>query len=137
MNICFITQEYPPETNWGGIATYTQTLARQMVKMGQRVHVITLTEKDEYITDDMGVIVHRIGRKPKDPFDPKNLSAPDHYILSFSRRVYEEILMVHKDEPIDIIEAPETCAQAFFAFKGLKDVKTVTRLHTPFFWIRH
>jgi glycosyltransferase involved in cell wall biosynthesis len=140
MNICLISQEYPPDTNWGGIATYTQVLARQLVAMGQRVHVVTLVEKDEYVTDDMGVTVHRVSRTPKSPFDPaalEELGGLNHGLLYFSQRVYEEIREIHDKETIDVIEAPETCAQALLTFKRLKGVKTVTRCHTPFFWVRH
>ena len=41
MNICLISQEYPPETNWGGIATHTRILANWLTEMGHRVHVIS------------------------------------------------------------------------------------------------
>lgn len=140
MNICLISQEYPPETNWGGIATYTQVLARQLVKTGQRVHVVTLAEQEEFTADDLGVKVHRVGRVPKRQVDVAMLDAvgwPNHGVLNFSQRVYEKIQEIHESEALDVIEAPETCAQALVTFKYLEGVTKITRLHTPFFWVRH
>src|SRR3990170_5125949 len=101
MNICLISQEYPPETNWGGIATYTQTLARELVRRGESVHVITLGPEKQYIMDDKGISVHRIALKPKEPLSGlkkwiMNVSIKDyHPVLDFSQSVYEEVVSIH------------------------------------------
>lgn len=143
MNICLISQEYPPETNLGGIATYTQTLARQLVRMGQTVHVLTYAKESEYVTDDMGVTVHRLLPRLKGDLDERQnlLLEPyaqfNHWILGFSKRVYECFLNLHAQEPFDVIEAPDTCAQALFIYKFVQGPKKIVRLHTPFFWVRH
>lgn len=143
MNICLISQEYPPETNLGGIATYTQTLARQLVKMGQQVHVLTYAKENEYVTDDLGVTVHRLLPRLQGDLDErkKALLEPysnlNHWILGFSQRVYEYFLTLHNKEPFDVIEAPDTCAQALFIYKFVEGPKKIVRLHTPFFWVRH
>ncbi|MBU5614586.1 glycosyltransferase [Geomonas azotofigens] len=140
MNICLISQEYPPETNWGGIATYTQVLARQLAATGHRVHVISLADAEEYTKDDMGVTVHRVSRTPHSPLDLEavpEVADLSHWTLSFSQRVYEKVLELHLVHPFDVIEAPETCAQAVVVFKRLEGPAKVTRLHTPFFWVRH
>src|SRR6185369_15388747 len=134
-----ISQEYPPDTNWGGIATYTQVLARHLAKTGHCVDVVTLAEGDEYTTDDLGVTVHWISRTPKTPFDPAGLDEVEglsHGLLYFSQRVFEKIKEIHQQKAIDVIEAPETCAQAVLTFKRLKGMVKITRLHTPFFWVR-
>lgn len=139
MNIVLISQEYPPETNWGGIATYTQVLARQLAKTGQTVHVVTLAENAEYTTNDLGVTVHRISRAPKTPLhsgDLEEFGGLNHALLNFSQRVYEKVLEIHTKHPLDVIEAPETCAQALLTFKRMKGIVMITRLHTPFFWVR-
>jgi glycosyltransferase involved in cell wall biosynthesis len=140
MNICLISQEYPPDTNWGGIATYTQVLALQLAQMGQKVHVVALAEGEEYTAHELGVTVHRICRTPLSPFAPMHLDGLgglNHGVLYFSQRVYEKVLEIHEKDPIDVIEAPETCAQALLTFQRLQGVIKVTRLHTPFFWVRH
>lgn len=142
MNICLISQEYPPETNLGGIATYTQTLARQLVRMGQKVHVLTYAKEKEYIVDDMGVSVHRLLPILKGELDEhrKSLLEPytkqHHWILGFSQRAYEYFISLHGKEQFDVIEAPDTCAQALFIYKFVEGPKKIVRLHTPFFWVR-
>jgi glycosyltransferase involved in cell wall biosynthesis len=140
VNICLISQEYPPDTNWGGIATYTQVLARQLAKTGNSVHVVTLAEGEEYTTDDQGVLVHRVSRTPKTSFDPAaldELGGLNHGLLYFSQCVYDKVQEIHEKDPIDVIEAPETCAQALLTFKRMDGMVKITRLHTPFFWVRH
>jgi glycogen synthase len=41
MNVAIISPEYPPLTNWGGVATFNYNLARLLVRLGHTVHVIT------------------------------------------------------------------------------------------------
>lgn len=36
MKICLISQKYPPETGWGGIGSYTATIALQGPKENTR-----------------------------------------------------------------------------------------------------
>ncbi len=61
MRICLVSTEYPPETHFGGIATYVQTISRALVQRGHKVYVISITrgEKDIWL-DDRGVCVKRI-----------------------------------------------------------------------------
>ena len=40
MKICYVHEEYPEETNFGGIATYQKRLAENMVMNGHTVYVI-------------------------------------------------------------------------------------------------
>ncbi len=67
MNICIVSREYPPETGWGGIGTYTYHLAQGLARRGHAVHVVA-----QYISDadelgrgrgpyyDGEVLVHRV-----------------------------------------------------------------------------
>ena len=40
MKICLVHEEYPKETNFGGIATYQKILSRELSKLGHQVTVI-------------------------------------------------------------------------------------------------
>ena len=40
LKVCLISREYPTETGWGGIGTYTYNLAHGLVLLGHHVHVI-------------------------------------------------------------------------------------------------
>ena len=46
MRICLVSEEYPPETAWGGIGTYTWHLGNIIVKRGHSVYVISTTMGD-------------------------------------------------------------------------------------------
>ena len=45
MRICLISREYPPETGWGGIATFTRHLAHGLHELGHEVDVIALARR--------------------------------------------------------------------------------------------
>ncbi len=34
LHICYISQEYPPETGWGGIGSYTYEMAHALAQAG-------------------------------------------------------------------------------------------------------
>ena len=34
MRVCLVSEEYPEETNFGGIATYQKNVAEELVKKG-------------------------------------------------------------------------------------------------------
>ena len=63
MKICLVSQEYPPETPWGGVGTQTWVKARMLVRLGHEVHVLSCTADETAglrtrIED--GVVVHRM-----------------------------------------------------------------------------
>ncbi len=124
MNICFLSQEYPPETHGGGIGTYTHNMARTLVGLGHRVHVITSTQNSSITYEEEGVRVHRIRKRR---IKPKELS-----LLKYSSSIAKAISQL--DCRFDIVQASEFEAEAFlYSFK--KDTPLVTRLSTPFFLI--
>ena len=57
--ICLVSREYPPETGWGGIGSYTHDLAHGLAAKGYKVHVVAQgLEKDQEYWDGR-VHVHR------------------------------------------------------------------------------
>jgi glycosyltransferase involved in cell wall biosynthesis len=62
MNFCFISDELPPETSWGGIATSARSMAEAFSRRGISVDVICLSndknERHEKINDNLQI--HRI-----------------------------------------------------------------------------
>jgi glycosyltransferase involved in cell wall biosynthesis len=60
MRVLLVSQEFPPETGWGGIGTYLGVLAPALVRAGAEVHVLSVVEGQPHgdrIVD--GVHVHR------------------------------------------------------------------------------
>lgn len=60
MKVLLVSQEYPPETHWGGIATYLSILAPALARAGAEVHVVSVVpgQARTTVTAD-GVTVHR------------------------------------------------------------------------------
>lgn len=122
MNICLISSEYPPETGWGGIGTYTHNLARALTELGHEVHVITKAVRLPRDYDDEEVHVHRI----------KAMRFRFAWSLSYGYSVYRKLRSISCK--FDIVEAPEWGAEGYIQSLSNKP-PLVTRLHTPFFLI--
>ncbi|PYT28129.1 MAG: hypothetical protein DMG58_18915 [Acidobacteria bacterium] len=63
MNICLVSQEYPPETARGGIGTQTWNKAKSLSQLGHEVHVLTCAgaEGPDLRSESCsGVMVHRM-----------------------------------------------------------------------------
>ena len=67
MKICFVHEEYPLETNFGGIATYQKIMASYYASQGDLVTVIARGNEDTCYYED-GVKVYRI-KSLNDPND--------------------------------------------------------------------
>jgi glycosyltransferase involved in cell wall biosynthesis len=142
MRILYISNEYPPETGYGGIATYTKYMAEGMSLLGHNVHVICRSASGTKHTEMEGNIsIHRIG--------------PGHYPLPASRKFYlireacrrlvphslERLAwakeafaayqsIVSSSHTFDVIEYPECGAEGYY-FKSAQEIVSVARLHTP------
>jgi glycosyltransferase involved in cell wall biosynthesis len=122
MNICLISMEYPPETNWGGIASYTFNTAHGLANLGHAVDVLSLTvSHTNYDYYDGKVHVHRIMCKNALPFK-KSLV-----------RMYDVFKKINSSR-FDIIEAPEWGAEAFLS-SFFPTAPLITRLHAPFYLV--
>ncbi|MFX0133255.1 MAG: glycosyltransferase family 4 protein [Candidatus Hodarchaeota archaeon] len=122
MNICFFSQEYPPETHIGGIGTYTYNMASALAKYGHEVHVIASTKNEALTVKDNGVFVHRIKRRKI------KLKELEH--LYYSYLVAKKITKI--DRYFDIVQSSEFASEAFW-FSMNKKFPLVTRLATPFY----
>lgn len=60
LRILFLSTEYPPETGWGGIGTYTYNMAKALAERGHQVHVLSVApgKPERHYLDGL-VHVHR------------------------------------------------------------------------------
>jgi glycogen synthase len=67
MRVLLVSQEFPPETGWGGIGTYLGIIAPALARVGAEVHVLSVVEgqpRSMRVTE--GVHVHRAPlRRPR------------------------------------------------------------------------
>ncbi len=125
MNICFFSQEYPPETHVGGIGTYTYNMAGALARLGHTVHVITSTRSSEQTYKDNGVWVHRTYNRQ---FMPIELSQ-----LKYSQSITRKLSQINCE--FDIVQSSEFAGEALW-YSFNKKFPLVTRLATPFFQLK-
>jgi glycosyltransferase involved in cell wall biosynthesis len=116
MHICFICHEYPPARH-GGVGSFTQTLARELVRQGHAVSTIGLYPIPAAAAEeDQGVSVLRLpqGRIPR-------LRIAANYL-----RLQRALKCLHSERPIDILEGPE---RAFFLVSPRLPIPKVLRMH--------
>jgi glycosyltransferase involved in cell wall biosynthesis len=140
LHICLISEEYPPDTGWGGIGTYTYNLARGLAAAGHRVEVVAGALHAAATQVEEGVTVHRIGFAPPRnalkrgiyrAFQAATVRAP--YLrrkLEFAQAAGHLVSAMHRRDPVDICESAEYDANgSFVAWRG--EPPLVVKVHTP------
>ena len=120
MNVCLISQEYPPESHFGGIGTYTHNVANGLSRLGHSVHVVTSTKLSPVSYSEGGIWVHRLRQRR---FRPAEVSR-----LFYSAQVAREVLRIGC--PFDIVQASEFRAEGY-VLALMRRFPLVTRLATP------
>jgi glycogen(starch) synthase len=104
-------------------------MAHGLAALGHRVTVISRAVNDESFTQDGGVAVHRVTPRPK--LDSLPLAWRLNRVWpSFAWAAMLKLRAIHRETPIDIVEAAEGRADAFFVSYLRRRPKLVTRLHT-------
>ena len=129
MKICLVHEEYPEETNFGGIATYQKNIAEEYAKSGHDVYVICrgLQTDQNYIEN--GVNITRI-------FVSKTDNQIEDYI-EYRKRVAEKLRQLQNENKIEIIEVPDWGAETVL-FEPDRQIPLIVRLHTPLeVWLKY
>jgi len=147
LRILYISSEYPPETGFGGIGTYTRHMAEAMVARGHTVGVICRSASDkESCATVNGVLVHRIGagtyplpegrwwyplRRICYAAIPESLAK-----LAWAREVRRAHDRLSAESgAFDIVEYPECGGEGTLLVRPRRGA-LVARLHTPWQMIR-
>jgi len=135
LKILLISFEFPPETGFGGIGTYTWYQSRALAKLGHEVHVLAGAPEPTALSSAEvdGVQVHRFRRQSKlmrafVVFGDNSLSwSKKRFENAFSmRHGMKQLCQAHQ---FDIIEMPECGAEG--AALNHHGTPTVIRLHSP------
>lgn len=128
LHICYISQEYPPETGWGGVGAYTYEIAHALAASGHKVTVISRALDGESIKCERGVDVHRV--LPSPSWNVRFFWRANRIWPGFAWAAMQRLRSIHNQTPIDLVEAAEVRADAFFVAFMPGRPKLVTRLHT-------
>lgn len=123
MHIGLVSYEFPPETAFGGIGTYTYQAAMSLQKAGCKVDVFTASHNRQILNEEteFGIRVHRL--------------------KALTREIFRDQVAIvikdkHEEDPFDVLESPEYGAEGYFIKDYLPYVPLVVKLHTPHFYIR-
>jgi len=133
MRICLISQEYPPETAWGGVGTQTWVKARALARLGHEVHVLACSadERPDLRTElQDGVTVHRI--------HPPGYEFPIYgkplWLLGYTWGVVTALHTLMERHAFDVLDFPEFGGEGF-AYQIDRTrwnwVPVVVQLHGP------
>jgi glycosyltransferase involved in cell wall biosynthesis len=132
VHICFITEEYPPETGWGGIATYTYEVAMYLSYNNISVSVIALSDNEQYKEQKINsfLTVYRLSTKVYELIKLPYLWRYSKYLNGFAYHAYLKAKEIHQHQPIALIEAAEFRANSLYTYFFLNAIPKVLRLHT-------
>ena len=129
LHICYISQEYPPETGWGGIGSYTYEMAHALAASGHRVTVVARAVGAPSINEHDGVAVHRVSPGPDWDSVP-GLWRFNRVWPGFAWAAMKRIRKIHRANPIDVVEAAEGRGDSFFTGLIPGGPRILVRLHT-------
>ena len=126
MHIAFISYEYPPDTAFGGIATYVKQAAYMLSCRGHQVEVFAGSQTRTGTENEEGILVHRI----------QDASAEHDGTHDFAARIAPLFAQRHASAAFDLLEGPEYRAEASDAVKLVPGIPLVVKLHTPTYLLR-
>lgn len=118
MHVVFLTSEYPqPNIPHGGVGTFVQTIARELVKLNFRISVLGINRSSSYEQlEDRGVEIYLV---------PKNKIRLIGGLINY-QSLNKKLKEIHKNNPISIVESTEMGLS--FIYK-IPNVKYLIRLH--------
>ena len=136
MNIGLLSFEYPPETGFGGIGTYTWYQARALAKLGHEVHVVAgLNQRSPLSTLERGgITVHRYRPGGRVMAAAKVFGRTKCWWtkqrIENGWSMYRALRALQQRYRFDILEMPE-CGAEGLLLSSLSRIPTIVRFHSP------
>ncbi len=136
MKIALLSFEYPSETGFGGIGTYTWYQARALAKLGHEVHVLAGAVKPTQLRtlSHDGVTVHRYRARGILMNLFHLLAVPQLWWtknrIENALCMYRGLKALKRKYKYDIIEMPECGAEGLFINYLFRDL-TLIKFHSP------
>jgi glycosyltransferase involved in cell wall biosynthesis len=116
MNVCLVSQEYPPETARGGIGTQTWDKARELARLGHSVHVLSSSAgrelKPRTAVEDR-VTVHRMPALCLESGQDVPIYNDAAYWLGYTWSVFRYLHGLMQKTAFDVIDFAEYGAEGF------------------------
>lgn len=88
MNIAIVSPEFPPQTNWGGIARFNESLANLCVINGHNTHVITYG--DNHLKQKTPYKIHYFNKTPFNRF----FNHFYYLLINFLKRFFPRLMLI-------------------------------------------
>jgi len=139
MHICFLSQEFPPDTGWGGIGTYLVEMTRALSAGGHQVTVISQGDQTWSVQASDSLRVVRLRPFGESLSEYRGLwrgaEALRRSRLDFNWAAARKLREVHRENPVDLVEAAEFDGNGFFVPVLEPRIPLVVRLHTARYFI--
>jgi glycosyltransferase involved in cell wall biosynthesis len=120
LKIGYISFEYPPDSAFGGIATYVHQVAQMMSKRGHQVEVFSASSTRATTEQRDAVTIHWIICNDRD---------------AFRKDILGTFQLRHNQIGFDLIESPEYFGDGYEIKLLFPELPLVVKLHTPQFLI--
>lgn len=137
MNICLVSQDYPPETARGGIGTQTWNKARSLAHLGHSVHVLSCAagEGPDLRTEiENGITVHRMVPPSQERGEEFPVYNSATYWLGYTWCVLRQINKLMRSTAFDVVDFAEYGAEGY-AYQLDRTpwnwVPVIVQLHAP------
>lgn len=117
MVIAFISYEFPPETAYGGVATYIFQATKMLAERGNHIEVFCPSFINDSTEVENGLLVHRIKCDR----------------VTFTKAVLTKFAERNNIVKFNLVESPEYGADGIEVFKNFPDIASVVKTHTPTF----
>lgn len=137
MNVCLVSQHYPPDTAQGGIGTQTWNKSRALAALGHEVHVLACAAgsgPDLATEHQAGVTVHRMQPPGQEPGREFPVYQQVTYSVGYTWSVLRHLSGLIEAASLDVIDFPEYGAEGFaYQVDRVADnwVAVVVQLHAP------
>lgn len=131
MRILLVHREYPPETAWGGIATFNYHLAHELKARGHSVDVLSFSYTTASDTVVEGIRVKRIVSSVRGYPWERSLY---YYFWRYSQTVYDAFREMESACKYDVVDLWDHLAEGLEIIKSGR-VPTVLRLVAPWSWV--
>lgn len=137
MRIALLSYEYPPETGFGGIGSYTWHHARGLAALGHEVHVLAGARTPQPFTTRLEGAVH-VHRHWAGDRVMRAADLPGRWGWWWTRQrlqnawsMAQGLAELRRRHRIDLVEAPECGAEGAALPRGRGDPPLLLRLHSP------
>jgi glycosyltransferase involved in cell wall biosynthesis len=137
MNICLVSQHYPPDTAQGGVGTQTWNKARALAAMGHGVHVLSCaTGPAPDLKTDLhaGITVHRMQAPGQEQGRDFSVYNEQTYAIGYSWLVLRHLRSLENEISFDVVDFAEYGAEGF-AYQldrtPWNSIPVTVQLHAP------